>query len=121
MGDTFGIVAVEALSAGVPVITTNVHAMTEIVTDGVEGEIIRIPTNSFGVLTDYSPAIEDHIRRELIRILTDLIENPEKRRTMSQNASRKWEQKFSAKRCARDLIELYHTALEGHADKGCRL
>lgn len=115
--DTFGLVAVEALSAGVPVVGTAVNAMPEIVTSGVDGELIDVPVDSIGARSEYSPAVDEHITRELIRILADLIEKPEKRRYMSQNALKKWDEKFSAKRRADEIVDLYRSIMDGSFGK----
>ncbi len=39
-GDTFGLVALEALAAGLPIITTHIGALAEIVTDGETGLVV---------------------------------------------------------------------------------
>ena len=113
LDDTFGLVVIEALSAGIPVIATAVRAIPEMISDGVEGRLIRVPTDSRGIITEDLPQVEEHIVRELVRVLPEIIENPEKRGVMAKNAVAKWESKFSAAQRAKQLTELYSSIIKG--------
>ncbi|NES83002.1 MAG: glycosyltransferase family 4 protein [Moorea sp. SIO1G6] len=79
--ETFGIVLIEAMHYGLPIITTNVSAMPELVQDGENGLLVP-PANS----------------QRLAQALSKLMANPELRQDMGQkgrervNNSYHWEQ-----------------------------
>jgi glycosyltransferase involved in cell wall biosynthesis len=79
--ETFGIVFLEAMHYGLPIITTNVSAMPELITDGVNGFLVP-PANS----------------KKLAEAISKLIENPELRKQMSESGYQRiknayyWEQ-----------------------------
>jgi glycosyltransferase involved in cell wall biosynthesis len=81
--ETFGIVLIEAMYYGLPIITTNVAAIPELITDGENGLLVP-PANS--------PALAE--------ALSKLIENPELRKKMGEMGHKRvaksyyWEQSF---------------------------
>ena len=79
-GDQDGIpnVILEAMSAGLPVIATNISGIPEVITDGVDGFLVP-PQNSH--------ALADSIRR--------LSQDRELRIAMGRNARKKMEERFS--------------------------
>lgn len=91
---------IEAQAAGVPVITTNVGGVSDIVSDGLTGLIV----NGFEV-DQYA---------EKLRVL---LENAEIRQKMSQNGWNFVEHKFHYRRLCSDMASLYHELLEKKKQK----
>ncbi|MBO3458289.1 glycosyltransferase family 4 protein [Aetokthonos hydrillicola Thurmond2011] len=82
--ETFGIVLIEAMHYGLPIITTNVGAIPELITDGENGFLVP-PANS----------------QKLAEAISKLIENPELRKEMGAKGRQRvsdsyyWEQTCS--------------------------
>ena len=101
------------MSCGAPIIATAIGAIPEMITNGTEGELIKMPTDRFGSIRAFTPDLEEHVVRELVRILPEWIEHPRKRKTMGKAALRKWKNKFSSEERARELKEVYRSILDG--------
>ena len=86
--EAFGLVAVEAMRAGLPVIATRVGGIPEAVEDGVTGRLIEVD----------SPL-------QLAAVLTSL--DAATLRLMSINARRRYLESFQIQRVVRELDELY--------------
>lgn len=94
-GDTFGLVALEALAAGLPIITTHIGALAEIVTDGETGLVVP-PGDSV--------ALRDALAR--------LANNGGERRNMGQRARQDAHARFGA---AQNYGKLVQTVREAKA------
>jgi glycosyltransferase involved in cell wall biosynthesis len=81
---------VEAMSAGLPVIGTSVGGIPELILDGVTGLIVP-PKNP----------------EALSRAIVTLIENPEFRRQLGEEASVRAREFFDVKRSVQDYEKLY--------------
>jgi len=88
--EAFGIVFSEAMSLGLPVITRNVCAIPEILSDGKEGFLIQ-DSESLDIITDK---------------ISEFIEDPEKYKQMQENASRRFLEHFHPKLWVKRLIEI---------------
>ena len=87
--ETFGIVLVEAMAFGVPIISTNTGAAEELLGDGLAGEVL--PS------TDAS---------ELERAIRCLIGEPELRARMSANGRSRFLRDFDLTKNAKRLVHL---------------
>jgi glycosyltransferase involved in cell wall biosynthesis len=82
--ETFGIVFLEAMHYGLPIVTTNVSAMPELITDGENGLLVP-PADS----------------QALAKALSKLVENPELREQLGERGRQRiknayyWEQTSS--------------------------
>jgi glycosyltransferase involved in cell wall biosynthesis len=96
-GDRDGIpnVLIEAMAVGVPVVSTRVSAIPELVEDGVTGTLVE-------------PRRPEAMARALARVLTDRTDRIETLR----RARQKVEREFDQKRCVMRLHELLRGALE---------
>lgn len=89
--EAFGLVNVEAMASGVPVIATNAGGMKEIVDNGVTGYLID-PGRMCG---------------ELQEKINSLLSENELRRHMGENCVRSVKERFTWKQTAGRLLELY--------------
>jgi len=92
--EPFGLVIVEAMASGLPVITSRVAGAADIIIDGVNGLLIRAPSD----VNDLAAKIEL------------LLSNARLRKTMGERA-RKTAEKFSWDQVAQKTLEVYNTVL----------
>lgn len=91
----FGIVFLEAMAAGLPVVACRAAAIPEVVEDGVTG--VLVPPRDPGALAE---------------AMRDLLASPERRRTMGE-AGRHAVARFTPERVAARLLEAVRLGLEG--------
>jgi glycosyltransferase involved in cell wall biosynthesis len=96
--EPFGLVITEAMAAGAAVVAARLGAPTEIVVDGVTGLLVD-PTN------------ED----EFAAALTDLVTNPERRKTIAAAGHELARSKYSPESFARQIEAVYSRVLAQHA------
>lgn len=127
--DTFGLVMLEAMAFGTPVITIEDFATPEIVNDSEDGFILEgyeekwfDPETKIRIdeYNDWKTLRKEHKEHEKKRIVDDivekcsvLIENDEKLQSLSDNAREKIKNgKFSIKRRNKKLSRIYREAVE---------
>jgi len=128
--DTFGIVFLEAMAFGVPIVTLSGFATNEIIEDGVNGFLINPYSKSkqwFGkhylpkhILDEWNKLIKISSKKEQERIVNDivnkvsiLIEDTSLRKRMGENAVKMITSgKFSIKERNKRLKYIYEEALE---------
>jgi len=93
--ESFGLIYLEAMRAGKPVVGTNVGGVSEVVTDELNGYLIE-PDNVF----------------MLVEALQRLIDDEELRRSMGAAGHEIYLNRFTSERMAIDSVDLYRTALE---------
>lgn len=86
--EPFGLVMIEAMACGTPVIAFNRGSVPEIIEDGVTGFIVEDETSAAGAVRKIGS-----LSREIIR--------------------RRFEERFSARRMAEDYIRLYDQQIHG--------
>lgn len=91
--EAFGLVNVEAMASGVPVIATRAGGMIEIVEDGVTGRMLQL--SSLG--TELAPAV------------TSLLHNEEDVRRMGEQSMDRVMNHFTWEQTAARLLDLYRT------------
>ena len=91
--ESFGIVLLEAMAMGKPIVATSIEGYRCVVTNGVEGILVP-PKNN----------------KQLARALLRLIDNPSMRRKMGENGRFKAQQ-YSWKRVARRVLDCYSKVL----------
>ncbi|MEM8857563.1 MAG: glycosyltransferase family 4 protein [Chloroflexota bacterium] len=89
LADSFGIVALEAMATGLPIIATDIGALSEIIQDGKQGLII-----------------EPNQANQLLNALEKLIDDPSLRKKMGENGIERVTQMFNAEKNARQVIDL---------------
>ncbi|MEV0598187.1 glycosyltransferase [Streptomyces sp. NPDC050315] len=97
--EAFGLVVVEAMAAGVPVVAAGHGAFVELVEDGVTGLLHR---------PGEPASLASCIRR--------IADGPDRNRAMGQAARRRYEQGFSPAVGLERLVEEYRTAIAGRTE-----
>jgi glycosyltransferase involved in cell wall biosynthesis len=92
--ETFGLVAVEAMAAGVPPIAAGHGSFTELITPGVDGAL-------------FSPGDP----AALALVITDVERNPEQYEVYGDQARKTYEQRFDPERSVAELLEIYRYAI----------
>jgi glycosyltransferase involved in cell wall biosynthesis len=92
--ETFGLVAVEAMAAGVPPIAAGHGSFTELITPGVDGAL-------------FSPGDP----AALALAIADVERNPEQYEVYGDQARKTYEQRFDPQRSVEELLEIYRFAI----------
>jgi glycosyltransferase involved in cell wall biosynthesis len=93
--EPFGLVAVEAMAAGVPPIATGHGAFTELITPGVDGAL-------------FSPGDP----AALALAIADVERNPEQYQGYGDQARKTYEQRFDPRQSVEDLLGIYRFAIK---------
>jgi glycosyltransferase involved in cell wall biosynthesis len=94
--EPFGLAIIEAMAVGLPVVATASEGALEIIEDGVTGRVV--------------PASDPETLAEAIN---DLLDNPQERARLGQNARLAVRERFSLERMARDTERVYREVLAG--------
>lgn len=92
--ETFGLVAVEAMAAGVPPIAAGHGSFTELITPGVDGVL-------------FSPGDP----AALALAIADVESNPERYEDYGDQARKTYEQRFDPQRSVEELLDIYRFAI----------
>ncbi len=119
--DSFGYSLIDALVAGLPIITTNLFAFPDIVENNKNGYIIKIPGYKIKKewkqdypLENFNREEEREFIKEIIKKLGELIKNRKTRKKMGEESFKLVsEGKFSIKRRNKQLREIYEEAIIG--------
>jgi len=85
--EPFGLVMIEAMACGAPVIAFNRGSVSEIVEDGVTGFVVDDETSAAGAVRDLSSLSRKEVRR-------------------------RFEERFTARRMAEDYVRLYRSMID---------
>jgi glycosyltransferase involved in cell wall biosynthesis len=96
--ETFGLVAVEAMAAGVPPIAACHGSFTELITPGVDGSLFK-PGDP----------------NALANAIADVERNPEKYDAYGDQARKTYETRFDPERSMAELLDIYRFAIENPA------
>jgi glycosyltransferase involved in cell wall biosynthesis len=92
--EPFGLVAVEAMAAGVPPIAAGHGSFTELITPGIDGVL-------------FSPGDQ----AALALAIADVEKNPEQYEVYGDQARKTYEQRFDPQRSVEELLEIYRFAI----------
>lgn len=106
-GDSYGFAVPEALGYGLPVISTNTFAKSELITDGKTGFLVNLPLNWEG----YADMNEKFIQN-LVEKTSLIIKNEKLRKFMSKQAIKEAKEKFSIDFRNKKLKQIYEEALK---------
>ncbi len=119
--DSFGFVFLEAMAAGIPIISTNHFHVPEIVEDWKTGFLIRAPISSWNADFTYNPKWHNALENmrfpeavsELEERLSTLIEDTSLRNEMGKRASKEVrEGKFSKETRNKKIRSIYEKAAD---------
>ena len=96
--ETFGLVAVEAMAAGVAPVAPDHGSFPELITDGKDGVIYR-PGDDYG----------------LVQVLQDIDDQPDKYAALGAAAGRTYEARFTLATNIEELLEVYRFAIRDPA------
>lgn len=97
--ETLGLVALESMASGVPVVAANAGGIPFVINDGVDGYLVP-----------------PHDSRALITRLTDLLFNASRRAELGRAARREAE-KYSWRAATERLVEFYRLAIQRHQQR----
>ena len=104
--EPFGIINLEAMACGAPVVGSATGGIKEVVVDGETGYLVPFEQDSNGF-----PTKPDQFARDLGRKVSDLLANPEKCRRFGEAGRKRVEDKFSWTAIADQTIELYKSLI----------
>jgi len=100
MGEAFGVVLLEAMACGKPVIASNLPGVRTVVSDGEDGMLVR-------------PRDVDDLAEKMQMLLDD----PQQRREMGERGRAKVEARYAWPRIIPRLVQAYQEALESDTDR----
>ncbi len=108
-GDSYGFAVPEAMMFGLPIVSTKTFAKSELVEDGKNGFLVKLPSNWKG----YADMSESFIN-ELCKKTELLIKDKNLRRKMSKASRELAIKKFSIEKRNQKLYKIYLEAINGH-------
>ena len=116
--DTFWYVIAEAMHAGLPNIATNIFAISEMVQHGVNGYLINLPVDKYGMIdifwekdmgkrTIWFEEQEVSVKNQLKKYIIRLVENEEIREEMGRKGREKALAKFHCQVRNKKLGDIY--------------
>jgi len=108
--EPLGIVNLEAMACGTPVVGSGTGGIPEVVTDGEVGTIVPIEQVSDGT----GEPIDPHkFVSDLAQALTEMVADPHRARAMGEAARKRVEDHFSWEAIAERTIAVYESVLHG--------
>jgi alpha-maltose-1-phosphate synthase len=104
--EPLGIVNLEAMACGAPVVGTATGGIPEVIVDGVTGRLVPIDQLTDGTGTPRDP---DRFVDDLAATLIEVLDNPEAARRMGEAGRQRAETEFSWARIATQTKEIYES------------
>jgi glycogen synthase len=110
--EPFGIINLEAMACGAPVVASRVGGIPEAVADGATG--ILVDTDPVGG-TDFEPKDPAAFARRLADAITGLMQNPDRRAAFAAAGRKRVEDRFSWESVAAQTLDFYKEIIARHA------
>lgn len=110
--EPFGIINLEAMACGAPVVASRVGGIPEIVVEGQTGFLI--PFDAKGS-TDFEPKDPERFSRDLAAAANRLLEDSALRQSMAQKARARVEERFAWSQVAARTHQFYQELIRRHA------
>ena len=111
--EPFGIINLEAMACGVPVVASATGGIKEVVVDGETGYLVPFDRDPVTQL----PANPEKFAKDLAGAINRLLGDPEKCRSFGYRGRRRAEDTFSWTRIAQQTIRLYKSLKSGSSPK----
>jgi glycogen synthase len=109
--EPFGIINLEAMACETPVVASAVGGIPEVVEHGETG--LLVPPEAIGP-AEVEPKHPEQFSRDLAAAVNVLLDDPDLRASMAENARARVEQKFSWTSIARQTLEFYQELVARH-------
>ncbi|HSJ30022.1 MAG TPA: glycogen synthase [Longimicrobiales bacterium] len=110
--EPFGIINLEAMACGTPVVASAVGGIPEVVEHGETGLLVAPEAIS---ATEVEPRHPEQFARDLATAVNALLDDADLRATMAHKARARVEQRFSWQSIARQTLEFYEHVCDRHA------
>jgi len=116
--EAFGFAVLEAMAYGIPVVSTNLAAIPEMIEDGVSGFLIDIKGFDVEkmfkgyVVNDIPEDFNRYVTQELLILLDCLLSSEELRQTLGRNSLKTTREKFSFISRNAKMLKIYQEALD---------
>jgi glycosyltransferase involved in cell wall biosynthesis len=104
--EPFGIINLEAMACGTPVVASAVGGIPEVVVHGETGLLVPVEQSKEA---PFEPVNAERFALNLAEAINELMRDEARRRHMAQDARRRVEENFSWEAIARKTAELYRT------------
>ncbi|MBU1108576.1 MAG: glycogen synthase [Candidatus Riflebacteria bacterium] len=108
--EPFGIINLEAMSCGTPVVASAVGGIPEVVIDGVTGKLVALEQTAESPFEALKP---DVFAKDLATEVNKLMADPQTCQKMSAAGRRRVEETFSWKSIAAQTVDLYKSLIKG--------
>ena len=111
--EPLGIVNLEAMAVGLPVVATATGGIPDVVVDGVTGTLVPLEQMQDGTGTPLDP---EGFVRDLAQAITDMLADPDRAAAMGRAGRQRAEEHFSWDAIAQRTMEIYQSVIAQQAD-----
>ena len=110
--EPFGLINLEAMACGIPVVASAVGGIPEVVVEGETGLLVSVDAISG---ENFEPKNPDAFSRRLADAVTTLLQNPDRMRSFGAAGLKRVEEKFSWDSVALQTLNFYKELVASHA------